>query len=970
MGGNTEIRNEAQKASGIRFQSSMFGGVVPVLHGTNLVPPNLLDYGDFTAYQHQSTESQGGKGGGGVDSVSVWYTYTADVIFGLVEGPIKSISKAWKGKVASTDLLFLLGDQGGSVSTAWGHIDQAPVSFLSTMAGGAHNINYSGVAVLGVMDYDLGDSAQVENHRFEVRGYLSDKLDGVPDAPPALVLYDWVSSLARGLGQFGVIEGPGVGSTDDFDRYTRASGIWISPLLQEQAPATDRLAMLERICNAALIEVDGMLRMVPLGGSDLSRQIGADTVTWSARTAPQYELDPDSLLSRGVDQPLVEIKRTPAADAFNIVEIEFRDRSADYAPSVARKVDQASVDALGEKPAAKLTMDWICDAAVADRVAQNELNRHMVRRAKYSFDLPWNFVMLMPTAIVTLTVPEQGLEALPVRITRREETDAGYTFEAEDYSDALSAQPLHTLPVVDGFRNDYSALPGATTAHAVFEAPKALSDGLELWIAATGSNASWGGCHVWISADGVEYKQVGTLTGKSRVGRLDEAASASVPFFSVKGLNDQLGSGSALDASLNATLCWAGGEFFNYQTATLTAAGAYTLTGLLRGVYGSKRSSKAADSVFVRCDGALAKTGPIGLQMVGRQVWIKLQSFNIFGLSTQSLADVTAVTYTPTGDLTLAPDELANLVPEGEFSLLPVGRKPDTWDGGTVTEVSGQAAFTGALDCSALRTQGLSRIRADQGGRFWVLAMLDTAGSGTGASVGVAWYDADGVRLSFSRADAVLAAGTAWTPRAAMVEAPAGSAWGVPCVERSAAGSGVCRVADVAITRQLVSNELKDQSATEVVEVVSSGFSVTGLNQYETDYAVLWVAKGTKVIVRCTCEYLATNSTGSSVSEISTFNLFAFAKYVNDVSTPSAPLTWPGGASGAGFLRNKSLAAFASDGQKEVLSMTFTTEADCFVFVGARLSGVGFLGPGGQQGGNGAVLSISNLSIIVEVIKK
>jgi len=506
--------------------------------------------------------------------------------------------------------------------------------------------------------------------------------------------------------------------------------------------------------------------------------------------------------------------------------------------------------------------------------------------------------------------------------------------------------------------------------HAVFEAPKALSDGLELWIAATGSNASWGGCHVWISADGVEYKQVSTLSGKSRVGKFDQAATTSASFFKVKGMNDQLGSGSALDASLNATLCWANGEFFNYETATLTASGSYTLNGLLRGVYGSRRSSKAVDGVFVRCDGALAKTGPIGLQMVGRQIWIKLQSFNIFGLATQSLSDVSAVTYTPTGDLALAPDTPANLVPEGEFSLLPLGRRPDTWDGGTVTVVTGQSAFTAALDCSALRTQGLVRIGAQAGDRFWVTAMVDASTSSTSANAGMCWYDAQGQRLSSSSADVAVGAGATWIARAGIVEAPASVAYGVPCVERASVGSGVVRVADFSIARQLVTQELQDLAATELTEITTGGFSVSNRGSLSTDWAVVKITNGGRVIVRLVCDYVAYNLTGAAVGEVASLSFGMVGRVANDINSADSLLVSSSGG-GAAISRQRSIQAYGSTPmERVVLSSTATVLQDGYVFVSATLMGLGFVGPQGQIGGNQARLTVSNFSMTVESVKK
>ena len=66
------------------------------------------------------------------------------------------------------------------------------------------------------------------------------------------------------------------------------------------------------------------------------------------------------------------------------------------------------------------------------------------------------------------------------------------------------------------------------------------------------------------------------------------------------------------------------------QTATLTSANNYALTTLYRGLYGSAIAAHSSGAQFARLDNAVFKYD-LPAQYVGRTLYIKLQSFNVFG---------------------------------------------------------------------------------------------------------------------------------------------------------------------------------------------------------------------------------------------------------------------------------------------------------------------------------------------------
>jgi hypothetical protein len=109
-----------------------------------------------------------------------------------------------------------------------------------------------------------------------------------------------------------------------------------------------------------------------------------------------------------------------------------------------------------------------------------------------------------------------------------------------------------------------------------------------------------------------------------------------------------LSSGSAADAALGNTLCIVDSELISYETAALTSANHYSLTTLYRGLYNSGLAAHSAAAPFARLDNAIFKYD-LPAQYVGQPLYLKFQSFNVFGGGVEALSSCTAYTNTPTG---------------------------------------------------------------------------------------------------------------------------------------------------------------------------------------------------------------------------------------------------------------------------------------------------------------------------------
>lgn len=580
----------------------------------------------------------------GSDYTRVGGTYT------FPGGPPQNFDQQpWMGPLVIEYQYLQAGAQQTSLqqlglSLASGAVGQATWSHLSTNFP-AQAIGYSGIAHVRAAAYDLGTDAQVENHNFEVQAQLAYSVSSaLPDADPAQCCYD-VLTNARYGSNFPAVR---LGSTGAWSDYCRAAGLLMSPALTEQQTAATAVQEFTRLTNTAVVWSEGQLKFIPYGDAGIT----GNGRTYTPNVTPLYDLTDDHFIDK--DNP-VRLVRKPQADAYNHVQIEFLNRANEYNVEIAEAKDQANIEIFGLRAGPVLRAHWIADASVARTVAQLLLQRALYVRNTYEFKLPWAFVLLEPMDLVTLTDLTLALDKTAVRITEvSEAADGELSLVAEDFPIGSASATLYPSQVGAGFAHNFNLPPGPASAPVIFEAPGALTvNGLELYVAATGVGANWGGCNVWVSLDGTSYKQTGTINGGSRMGTLS-AAAGSTGGLEVTLLKGALLSGSATDAAALNTLCYVGGaapEFLAYETATLTGALAYTLGGaaMVRGAYGSAASAHSAGAVFVRVDDAVAKSGPVDLGYVGRTVHVKLTSFNVYGGGEEGLADVAEYTHVVAG---------------------------------------------------------------------------------------------------------------------------------------------------------------------------------------------------------------------------------------------------------------------------------------------------------------------------------
>lgn len=639
MGGKSStITSAEERILSLQVQQSSQGLTLPVIYGRTRVAGNLIWYGDFVTIENKTTTRQGGKGGGGVKQVDIAYTYEAAVMLALCEGEIQGVGRIWRDKEKFDSLaqLRLTLMRGGDEQPLWTHLAQAKHQNQA--------LNYSGTAYLCSPNYELTKSAQIYQHNFEVIGKLGYS-GNIPDANPREIIRDLLTNQRYGCG-FPV---DSIGDTDRYSNYCRAVGIFLSPAYTEQGEAQRNISELLEQTNSAAVFSQGRLKIVPYGDGNYS----GNGAVYVADNKAIYDLTDDDFIVSGAEDP-VNVERKTNADAFNQIQVEYLDRDNDYNVAIAEVKDQANIEQYGLRPKDTVKMHGICDGKVAQKVAQQLLQRALYVRNEYEFKLGWKYCLLEPMDIVTLTDAGLGLDKTPVRITEIEEDEEGVlSVKAEDYPLGVHTVSEYPTQPSLGYSADYNVSPGNAHAPVIFEAPLQLTGGEpQIWMATAGGDM-WGGAEVWVSTDGDSYTRVGAVNHKARFGSLTAALPNGAVFdrtntLSVEISAGQITGGTEQDSRDLLTLCYVDGEFLAYANAELKGVGRYTLGNLTRGAYGSAIDSHAAGSQFARIDDSLFRY-TVPRNWIGRTVWVKLVSYNVFSGGIQDLASVPAYSYTIKG---------------------------------------------------------------------------------------------------------------------------------------------------------------------------------------------------------------------------------------------------------------------------------------------------------------------------------
>ncbi|HQS70683.1 MAG TPA: phage tail protein [Novosphingobium sp.] len=663
----------AQKLAGVDIQTSLLGEALLIGWGRARISCNLIDYVAFKA----KAQKQGGKGASYTS-----YTYSASVILALCEGPIGGVRTVYKDSSVFTGSGAMA--QAG-LSLATGTLTQAPWGYMTSLFPD-RALGYSTIAYAYAQDYALGSAASLSNHGFEVDFTIQFGDDG--DAVPADVATDFLTNASYGVTGW---KSGLIGDWSDWSDYTKATNLLVSPVLDSSSSGADFLKRLTDASNSEFFWSEGVLKCKPYGDATVT----GNGVTWTPDLTPVYDLTEDDFLEE-VRQEIVN-----QDDAKNRVQLEYRDRANQYQPAIATAQDLDDIITYGLRKGDVETMHDICDADIAQQVVQLRLQKILYIRDRYVFTLPEDFVLIEPMDYLSLTTEVDGLK-LDRLLVLVEEINEDETGDLEMVATAVPGQTASAARYAShssaGFQPDVDVAPGSVTNPQLFIPPAGLLglDG-EAWIAAASTSDTWGGCQVWVSADGTSYQQAGTITLPARYGVLTAALPAHADpdndnILSVD-LGDSLGelvSATAAEMDAGATLSLIGGELISFQDATLTAANEYDLAPLRRALYETASAAHAIGDPFVRLDDAIFKFGYKSLN-VGNTIYVKLPSFNIYGRALEDIATCTEYTI----ELGALPDLSGTIIaPESiNTEQIAPGAVTQSAQAAQVAPLSGTAAF-------------------------------------------------------------------------------------------------------------------------------------------------------------------------------------------------------------------------------------------------------------------------------------
>lgn len=632
----TTISTSDTRINSMRIQQSAYGLCQPLVYGKTRITANMFWYGDFTAIAHTTTTKSGGKGGK-TKNRNTAYTYSTSLMLGLCENPIQGIGLIWRDKEQLVEkqengIVLQPIDQlgfelfNGVNNPTWGYLQTKHPDEL---------LNYPFLSYVASANYDLGDSASLSNHTFEVMGLVT-LSNTVHDANPADVIEDFISNT-----RYGAAPNINIEDLSEFRTYCQAANLLISPAFTEQNKAAETIDEIVQAVNCAVVPSPDGLKIKSFGDSAIT----GNGVTFTPMLEPVYHLTDDDFI--GEDEP-IKVRRSRDTDAYNHTQIEYINRYNQYNTETVEAKDQANIEMFGLRTEDPVKQTFFCEPKIARHACQLRLQRLLYVRNEYEFNLGWKYCRLEPMDIVTLTDLDIGLDRFPVRITRVEEDEDGLLrITAEELAIGSRSAVEYDLQSSNGYQGGNEE-PGNVNAPAMFEPPLELTNGQNVIFVAASGGINWGGCNVWASIDNTTYEMIGTIYGSARYGYLKHGIGPDDLSMQIQlNTSSQIYSGTLADAQVDATLCKIGDEYINYQEATLNGSGLYTLDGLLRGRFDDGQSHNAGES-FVRIDRAIFEYS-INSNLIGKQIYLKFTSFNGLQQKEQSLDEVSAYSYTVTG---------------------------------------------------------------------------------------------------------------------------------------------------------------------------------------------------------------------------------------------------------------------------------------------------------------------------------
>ena len=431
-----------------------------------------------------------------------------------------------------------------------------------------------------------------------------------------------------------------IGDLSEYSAYCKNNRLLISPSYDSSVACTDIITQLMECTNSEYVFSQGKVKIVPY---------------WDGLPASYAITDKDIL---DQDSESISIERTSDADIYNVIPLEHLSRANDYNTNMVYATNEGDIEIHGIRQAGAFTHHEIMTPQLAQAVAQVILQKQLYNRNKYTIRVGQEFILLEPMDACTLECELAGMGLTTVRVVSIKENADDFSLDItfEDNYSGICSAPDYAVQLPERAVPITNVEPSNVNHPMIFELPYALSKSankLDVWIYASGQNAYWGGCNVWVSEDNNTYQQIGVISNSATQGQLasdlpigTDPDTINEPL--VKMLAGELKSTTKEGADSFVNLSYVNGEFISYQTAELVDTGTYKLSYIRRGLYGSEIKNHSLGAYIVKCDKTRLSYN-FSVNNIGKTYYVKFTSFNIFGTNTQSLSDVEPYEFTIRG---------------------------------------------------------------------------------------------------------------------------------------------------------------------------------------------------------------------------------------------------------------------------------------------------------------------------------
>lgn len=517
---------------------------------------------------------------------------------------------------------------------------------------------------------------------------------GTCDADPGQVLLDILTNTRYGAGfpAAFICTSDLISSAQAYDpnygdaaisTYCQAVGLAWSLLINN---ADSCNTLLDRLCNnlnVAPVWDGALLRFIPYWDQFCGNNPG----WYSGNGIAQKYFNPylQSICQIGLndilqpdtqdDDPIQFSRKNPQL-VFNTVRMSFKDRTNFFNDNPVEAKDEVHAELYGSRIDNIGTATEFTLAAYANVAAQMRLRHNIATMRSFTFRLNPLWAWLCPMQLVQIPDPINLSSFITVRIQAVEDQeDETVIISADEFTGGAVAPTLipvsPTTPPDQGQTN----VPAAPAfPPVIFEPTSALLTAQnfstnQVLVGVSGGynglvDGYYGGCFVWVSTDGVHYEVEGQVNGPSAIGVL----SAPLPAYgggnpdntdtlivnmAQSGLTLPSTSAAAAAAfrSIFVVKDATGYELMSYTSSVMSGFDTYSLTGLYRGLYGTTSRTFGPGAQFLCFQQGSTNFLETALSStyIGKTIYIKLQAYNAFNNSTQSLSACQVYQYIVTG---------------------------------------------------------------------------------------------------------------------------------------------------------------------------------------------------------------------------------------------------------------------------------------------------------------------------------